>query len=395
MGMANFLKMVDLDLENKRVLIRSDFNVPVQDGKITNDERIERALPTIRLAHELGAQIILMSHFGRPQEGSYDPQFSLTCVRDALTKALDQDVLLVADPWQEDLPTDAPIILLENTRFWRGELENSAELGQRLAALADVFVMDAFATAHRAHASTVAVAQAAKVACAGPLLCEELDALSQALTTPKKPVAAIVGGAKVSTKIKLIDSLLDKVDCLIVGGGIANTFLLAQGCEVGSSLVEKDCVSYATEALKRAEELKVSMPLPTDVIVAPAMDQGDQASVRVVADIAADEAVFDLGPATQRSYSSLLGTMQTILWNGPVGLFEEPAFSHGTQAIAQAVATSPAYTLAGGGDTLAAIDQFGFRADMSYISTGGGAFLAWCEGEALPAVQALIDSANR
>jgi 3-phosphoglycerate kinase len=258
-----------------------------------------------------------------------------------------------------------------------------------------VFVMDAFATAHRAHASTEGVALAAKVACAGPLLCEELGALEKALNTPKKPVAAIVGGAKVSTKIKLIDSLLSKVDCLIVGGGIANTFLLAQGHEVGTSLVEKDCVSYASDALKKAQELGVSIPLPTDVVVAPGMDQGDKAEVRAVSEVKADEAIFDLGPETQRTYSSLLASMATILWNGPVGLFEEPAFSGGTQAVAQAVANSPAYTLAGGGDTLAAIDQFGFQAQMSYISTGGGAFLAWCEGEPLPAVNALIQAATR
>lgn len=381
-------------MSDKRVLIRADFNVPVSDGKVTNRERIIRALPTISLAIEKGAQVILMSHFGRPKEGSFDPAFSLRGVCDVLTECLGQPVLLVQDPWAESLPTDAPVILLENTRFWPGERENSPTLSTRLADLADVFVMDAFATAHRAHASTVGVAAASAVACAGPLLCEELDALSRALTTPKKPVAAIVGGAKVSTKIKLIDSLLSKVDCLIVGGGIANTFLLAKGHEVGSSLVEKGCVGYASDALKRADELGVAIPLPTDVIVAPDINHSDQASVRAVSDVRADEAIFDLGPDTQKQYSSLLASMQTILWNGPVGLFEMEAFSSGTRAIAQAVADSSAYSLAGGGDTLAAIDQFGFQSNMSYISTGGGAFLAWCEGEPLPAVKALIESAK-
>jgi phosphoglycerate kinase len=390
----DYLKMKDLDLAGKRVLIRADFNVPVSDGKVVNKERIERALPTIRLAQEKGAQVILMSHFGRPEEGTFCSAFSLQLVSDALAASLGQPVLLLRDPWAEPLPGDAPVILLENTRFWSGELDNSPELAKRLADLADVFVMDAFATAHRAHASTVGVTKAAVVACAGPLLCEELDALDKALTTPRKPVAAIVGGAKVSTKIKLIDALLPQVDCLIVGGGIANTFLLAQGHEVGTSLVEKDCVGYAKEALKRAKELGVAIPLPTDVVVAPGLNQADQACVRLVSDIHADEAVFDLGPETQGAYSHLLGTMSTILWNGPVGLFEQEEFSAGTQAIAKAVAQSPAYTLAGGGDTLAAIDQFGFHANMSYISTGGGAFLAWCEGEALPAVKALIESAK-
>ena len=390
--MTNFLKMADLDLANKRVLIRCDFNVPIKDGKVLNKERIDRALPTIRLAREMGAQIILMSHLGQPAEGCFDPVFSLRFVCDVLSESLGETVLLVQDPWEKRLPTEAAIILLENTRFWPGELENSTELAKRLADLADVFVMDAFATAHRAHASTVGVIFAAKVACAGPLLCEELDALEKALTTPQKPVVAIVGGAKVSTKIKLIDSLLSKVDCLLVGGGIANTFLLAKGYEIGTSLVEKDCVSYARDALKRAEERGILIPLPTDVVVAPAMNQSERAIVRLVSDVEAHEAIFDLGPATSRDYSTLLRSMATILWNGPVGLFEVPAFSGGTRAIAQAVAESPAYTLAGGGDTLAAIDQFGFHAEISYISTGGGAFLAWCEGEPLPAVSALIES---
>lgn len=383
------LKMKDLDLNQKRVLIRADFNVPVQQGKITNQERIERALPTIRLALEKGAQVILMSHFGRPEVGKFDERFSLRLVCDALSACLGQTVLLVQDPWASPIPVDASVVLLENTRFWAGELENSAELSQRLADLADVFVMDAFATAHRAHASTVGVAEAARLACAGPLLCEELDALSLALTSPKRPVAAIVGGAKVSTKIKLIDALLEKVDCLIVGGGIANTFLLAQGYEIGSSLVEKDCVSYASEALRRAKELGVNMPLPSDVVVAPGLDRAAEASVRELSAIQADEAIFDLGPATQANYRELLLGMSTILWNGPVGLFEQAEFAAGTQAVAQAIAKSSAYSLVGGGDTLAAVAQFGCQQQISYISTGGGAFLAWCEGEPLPAVKAL------
>jgi phosphoglycerate kinase len=390
--MANFLKMTELDLTNQRVLIRCDFNVPIKDGKVINCERINRALPTIHLARKTGAQVILMSHFGQPTEGHFDSAFSLRLVCDLLSEALGEVVLLIQDPWATDLPTKAPILLLENTRFWPGELENSTKLARRLADLADVFVMDAFATAHRAHASTVGVALAAKLACAGPLLCEELDALEKALTKPKKPVAAIVGGAKISTKIKLIDSLLSKVDCLIVGGGIANTFLLAQGYEVGTSLVERDCTLYAKDALKRAEELGVSIPLPTDVVVAPCVDLNNQATVRLVSDISPNEAIFDLGPITSHHYSSLLGSMKTILWNGPVGLFEVPAFSEGTRIIAKGVADSPAYSVVGGGDTLAAIEQFNVHAEMSYISTGGGAFLAWCEGQPLPAVSALIAS---
>ena len=383
------LHMKDLDLNQKRVLIRADFNVPVQDGKIVNQERIERALPTIRMALEKGAQVILMSHFGRPDPGQFDARFSLQVVCDALSACLGQSVLLVQDPWAAPISADAAVVLLENTRFLPGELENSADLSQRLAALADVFVMDAFATAHRAHASTVGVAQASQLACAGPLLCEELDALSLALTQPKRPVAAIVGGAKVSTKIQLIDALLEKVDCLIVGGGIANTFLLAQGYEVGSSLVEKDCVPYAIQALQRAKELGVTMPLPTDVVVAPSLDRASEATVRELAAIQADEAIFDLGPCTQASYRELLLGMSTILWNGPVGLFEQAEFSSGTKAVAAAVAESSAYSLVGGGDTLAAVAQFGCQQQISYISTGGGAFLAWCEGEPLPAVKAL------
>ena len=386
----NFLTLDDVDVAGKRVLIREDFNVPLSNGKISNSERIDRALPTIRRVLAAGAQVILMSHFGRPKPGTADSANSLSCVQIALAERLGEPVQLIADPWAEALPREPRVLLLENTRFWVGELENDPALSQKLAGLADVFVMDAFATAHRSHASTVGVAQAASIACAGPLLCEELDALEHALTKPKRPVVAIVGGAKVSTKIQLIDSLLSSVDHLIVGGGIANTFLLAQGHEIGHSLAQLDCVSYAKEALQKARERGVDVVLPSDVVVAHGIDQPQTARICALDAAQADDAIFDVGPKTEAVYKALLQKVSTILWNGPVGVFEIEEFAAGTSALASAVAASPAYSLAGGGDTLAAIEKFGISSEISYISTGGGAFLAWCEGGVLPAVAALM-----
>lgn len=390
----SFLQMSDLDLAGKRVLIRVDLNVPMKDGQVANDERIVRVLPTIKQAIAGGAQVMLLSHFGRPTPGEWSEDASLAPVCAVLADLLQQPVQLISDPLHEPLPADVSVMLFENTRFWVGETENDDALAKQLAGLADIFVMDAFATAHRRHASTYGVAEYAPIACAGPLLAAELAAMESALTQPQRPLAAIVGGAKVSTKMRLIERLLDRVDVLIVGGGIANTFLLAQGHEVGTSLVEPDFVDYAKKCLEYAASKGVQMPLPIDVVVAPAMNQPAAAQIRPIAEVGADEAIFDVGPETRALYGPLLAKMMTILWNGPVGLFEEPAFSLGTQAMAEAVAASPAYSLAGGGDTLAAIDHFELREKISYISTGGGAFLTWCEGATLPAVEILTKRAR-
>lgn len=380
----------DIDIKNKRLLIREDLNVPMKNGQITNDKRLHAVLPTVQQALIQGAAVILMSHLGRPKEGQPDEQYSLAPVAKRLSELLKQSVRFEKD-WLEGLDIQpGEVVLVENVRFLKGEKANDSALAEKMAAQCDIFVMDAFATAHRAHASTTGVAKAAKKAYAGPLLLAELEALSKALEKPKKPVVAIVGGAKVSTKLPVLRSLLEKVDVLIVGGGIANTFLLASGYKVGKSLVEDDQLVVAKALLALAEKRGVALPLPTDVRVAKAFSEQASATVKLLADVSDDDMILDVGPKTADSYASLLQQAGTILWNGPVGVFEFPAFAQGTESLAKAIANSKAFSLAGGGDTLAAIDQFGVADKISYISTGGGAFLEFVEGKTLPGVEALI-----
>jgi phosphoglycerate kinase len=383
------LAMQDLDLAGKRVLIREDLNVPVKDGAVTSDARIRAALPTIQSALDAGAAVIVMSHLGRPTEGEYNSEYSLAPVARHLSGLLGQNVGIQAE-WRSGLDIEpGQVVLLENVRFNVGEKSDSDELGQAYANLCDVFVMDAFGTAHRAQASTHAVAKAAPIACAGPLLVAELNALEQALASPARPMAAIVGGSKVSTKLTVLETLSDKVDQLIVGGGIANTFLKAAGYPVGKSLCEDDLVDTAKALLE-----KVSIPLPIDVVTAKEFSSEAPATVKSVSEVAEDDMILDIGPQSAAALAEQLQSAGTILWNGPVGVFEFEAFSNGTRVISEAIARSPGFSLAGGGDTLAAIDQFGIAADVSYISTGGGAFLEYVEGKVLPAVAMLEQRAN-
>ena len=383
------LNMTDLDLTNQRVLIREDLNVPVKDGVVQSDARIVAALPTIRLALEKGAAVMVCSHLGRPDEGQFSVENSLAPVAAYLSKALGRDVPLVRDYLNGVEVAPGDIVLLENVRFNSGEKKNIDELAQQYAALCDVFVMDAFGTAHRAQGSTHGVAKFAKVACAGPLLSAELAALGQALGAPAKPMAAIVAGSKVSTKLDVLTSLSDLCDQLIVGGGIANTFLAAAGFPVGKSLYEADLIDTA-----KAIAAKVSVPLPVDVVVAKAFAADAEATVKAVADVAEDDMILDIGPETAKQFAELLKSSKTILWNGPVGVFEFDQFANGTQVLAQAIAESDAFSIAGGGDTLAAIDKYNVADQISYISTGGGAFLESVEGKILPAVAILEERAK-
>jgi phosphoglycerate kinase len=382
-------RMVDLDLNGKRVLIRQDLNVPVKNGKVTSDIRIQASVPTIEAALEKGAAVILLSHLGRPVEGVYDEESSLQPVAERLSNLLNKPVRLEKD-WLDGL-TIAPgeVVLCENVRFNVGEEKNSDELGQKMAKLCDVFVMDAFGTAHRAQASTHSVAKFAPIVCAGPLLASELDALGKALETPVKPLIAIVGGSKVSTKLTVLKSLSEKVDQLIVGGGIANTFIAAAGFSVGKSLYEPDLLAEAQRLIADAKKAGSDIPIPVDVVCAKEFSETAVATIKKVQDIAQDDLVLDIGPETAKQYAELLKSAGTIVWNGPVGVFEIEQFSHGTQALAKAIAESPAFSIAGGGDTLAAIDQFGINDGVSYTSTGGGAFLEFLEGKELPAVTIL------
>ncbi|WP_279222768.1 phosphoglycerate kinase [Stutzerimonas chloritidismutans] len=383
------LKMTDLDLQGKRVLIREDLNVPVKDGAVKSDARILAALPTIKLALEKGAAVLVCSHLGRPEEGVYSEEDSLKPVADYLSKALGREVPLVKDYLEGVQVQPGELVLLENVRFNKGEKKNADELAQKYAALCDVFVMDAFGTAHRAQGSTHGVAKFAKVACAGPLLAAELDALGKALKTPAKPMVAIVAGSKVSTKLDVLTSLADICDQLIVGGGIANTFLAAAGYNVGKSLHEADLLDTA-----KAIAAKVAVPLPVDVVVAKEFAESAEATVKAVADVADDDMILDIGPKTAAMFGEMLKASQTILWNGPVGVFEFDQFGNGTKVLAQAIAQSPAFSIAGGGDTLAAIDKYGVAEQISYISTGGGAFLEFVEGKVLPAVEVLEQRAD-
>jgi phosphoglycerate kinase len=383
------LRMADLDLKDRRVLIREDLNVPVQNGVVTSDARIRAALPTVRLALEKGARVVLLSHLGRPEEGKFDADFSLAPVAAKLSELLGKQVPLVAD-WLGGVSVKpGAVVLCENVRFNKGEKKDNEALARQMAGLCDVFVMDAFGTAHRAEASTHGVARFAPIACAGPLLVTELEALERALAKPARPLVAIVAGSKVSTKLTILESLLAKVDKLIVGGGIANTFLAATGVKVGKSLYEKDMLAIATRLLQQARQRGAEIPLPVDVVVAREFAATAHADVRPVDQVGDDEMILDIGPDTAEMLSELLKSAGTIIWNGPVGVFEFDQFGEGTRAIAQAIARSKAFSLAGGGDTLAAIEKYGIEDGISYISTGGGAFLEFVEGKTLPAVAML------
>ena len=390
----NVLRMTDLDLRGQRVLIREDLNVPVQDGRVTSDGRLRAALPTLNHALQAGAAVIVLAHFGRPKEGVVTQELSLAPVATRLSELLGRPVPLRKN-WLDGVDcAPGEIVLCENVRFNVGEKKDDAQLARRMAALGDVFVMDAFGTAHRAEASTHGIARFAKVACAGPLLVAELDALARALEKPARPMVAIVGGSKVSTKITVLDALLAKVDRLIVGGGIANTFLAATGVKVGKSLCEHDMLDVARALMDKARQRGAEIPLPTDVVVGAEFAATAHADVRSIHDVRDDDMILDIGPDTADRLAASLKGAGTILWNGPVGVFEFDQFAEGTRTIATAIAQSPAYSFAGGGDTLAAIEKFGVEEGISYISTGGGAFLEFVEGKTLPAVAILEERAR-
>jgi len=383
------LRMIDLALSGKRVLIREDLNVPVKDGRISSTQRLDAALPTIRRARDAGARVLVMSHLGRPKEGQWDAASSLQPVADWLAQALGAPVRLVREYLDGVEVAAGEVVLLENCRMNVGEEKDDEALARRYAALCDVFIMDAFGTAHRAQASTHGVVRFAKVACAGPLLTAELDALARALEHPRRPLLAIVAGSKVSTKLELLGSLVGKVDQLIVGGGIANTFLAALGHPVGKSLCEHDLLETARAIIADAKARGAEIPLPEDVVVAPAFSADAPATVKPVAAVGADDMILDIGPRTAARYAALIAAAGTVVWNGPVGVFEFEAFGKGTETVARAIAASQAFSIAGGGDTLAAVDKYGVAAGIEYISTGGGAFLEFLEGKTLPAVAAL------
>ncbi len=375
--------MSELDLSGRRVLIRQDLNVPLRDGEITNDARLRAAAPSLVGALNQGAAVVVMSHLGRPIEGEWTEQASMAPIAARLSELIGRDVLMAKD-WRQVAPLPGDVVLLENVRFNPGEASDDAALAADYAALCDIFVMDAFGTAHRAQASTHGVVYAAPVACAGPLLNAELTALARALTDASRPMLAVVGGSKVSTKLQVLDALTQRCDSLIVGGGIANTFLAAAGYPVGKSLCEWDLVDTARRLMDR-----VDIPLPIDVVVAPGVEAGHRAEVKLAAEVADDDMILDVGPETAAGIAERIATSATILWNGPLGVFEQEAFAAGTRVLAEAIAASEGFSLAGGGDTLAAIDLFDLARGISYISTGGGAFLEYVEGKELPAVAAL------
>lgn len=383
------LRMTDLDLAGKRLLIRQDLNVPIANGKISSDARLRASLPTLKLALERGASVIVISHLGRPKAGKFDPDSSLTPVAGWLSEHLGRSVPIVTN-WIDGVALEpGQIVLGENTRFLKGEKEDDEALSKKMAALCDIYVMDAFGTAHRAECSTHGVGQFAPVACAGPLLAAELDALAAALATPKRPLAVIVGGSKVSTKLDLLNSLADVADQLIVGGGIANTFLAAVGKPVGKSLYEKDMLEVARSILAKIRARGGDIPLPIDVVTATEFSAEAHAHTRLVDEVESDELILDIGPKTAAMLADKLKACGTIVWNGPVGVFEFDSFAAGTRTLAKAIAESSAFSLAGGGDTLAAMDKFGVYDQLSYVSTGGGAFLEFLEGKKLPAVAML------
>ena len=383
------LRMSDLDLAGKRLLIRQDLNVPIHNGKITSDARLRASLPTLKLALDQGASVLVTSHLGRPKAGQFDPDQSLTLVAAWFSERLGRLVPVITN-WIDGVSLQpGQIVLGENTRFLKGEKEDDEALSKKMAALCDVYVMDAFGTAHRAEASTHGVARFAPVACAGPLLAAELEALGKALRAPKRPLAVIVGGSKVSTKLDLLNNLADVADQLIIGGGIANTFLAAAGYKVGKSLHEPGMLDIAREIQRKIQARGGNVPLPEDVVVATEFSAEAHADVRSIDDVEDDQMILDIGPKTRAKLLGLLKGCGTIVWNGPVGVFEYDSFAGGTKALAEAIAQSPAFSLAGGGDTLAAIDKFHVADKISYISTGGGAFLEFLEGKTLPAVAAL------
>ena len=388
------LKLEDQTLAGKRLLIRQDLNVPLDNGKVGNDARIRASLPTIEFAVAAGAKVMLMSHLGRPTEGHYDPALSLQPIAESLSELLGQTVKLEKN-WLDGVAVKSgEVVLCENVRFNKGEKANDLALAKKMASLCDLFAMDAFGTAHRAHASTYGVAQFAPVACAGPLLSNELDNLARALDNPAKPIVAIVGGSKVSTKLTVLDALAEKVDQLIVGGGIANTFIAAAGHAVGQSLYEPDLVDEAKKLTQHAVATDGDIPIPVDVVCGKAFSAAAEATVKAVTEVAEDDLIFDIGPQTAEQLSALISDAGTIVWNGPVGVFEFDQFGQGTKALARAVAASSAFSIAGGGDTVAAIDKYQVADQISYISTGGGAFLEFLEGKKLPAVSILESRAQ-
>lgn len=388
------LKMADLDLSGKRVLIRQDLNVPIKEGKITSMKRINASVPTLRLALEKGAAVIVMSHLGRPTEGEYAEEFSLKPVAAALSEALGMEVPCVQN-WLDGVNVrPGQVVLCENVRFNKGEKKDDETLGKKMAALCDIFVMDAFGTAHRAQATTSAVARFAPVACAGPLMVQELEALGKALGTPARPVVGIIGGSKVSGKLTLLDNLSSKVDRLIVGGGIANTFIRAAGFNVGKSLYEEELVAEAKRLMEAAKAAGGEIPVPVDVVVGKEFSETAKAVLKPVNAVADDEMILDIGPATSKLYDEILSKAGTIVWNGPVGVFEIDQFGAGTKALCESVANSPAFSIAGGGDTVSAVGKYKLADRISYISTGGGAFLEFLEGKVLPAVAVLEERAK-
>jgi len=388
------IKMTDLALAGQRVLIREDLNVPVKDGKISSDARLKAALPTIKLALEAGAKVMVMSHLGRPTEGEPNPEFSLQPVVDYLAAALNYPVRLVTDYLDGVEVGAGELVIFENIRFNKGEKKNDDTLAKKLAALCDVFVMDAFGTAHRAQASTHGVAKYAATACAGPLLAGELDALAKALDNPARPLVAIVGGSKVSTKLTVLESLAGVVDQLVVGGGIANTFIAAQGHNVGKSLFEADLVDEAKRLTKQAQDNNGDIPVPSDVVVGQEFSESAAATLKKVTEVSEGDMIFDIGPDSAQALADIIAKAGTIVWNGPVGVFEFDQFGKGTEVIARAIADSSAFSIAGGGDTLAAVDKYDIADKVSYISTGGGAFLEFLEGKKLPAVDILEQRAK-
>jgi phosphoglycerate kinase len=392
--MSILVKIADLDLSGKTVLIREDYNVPVKDGVVTSDVRIRATLPTLKQVLEAGAKIILVSHFGRPIAGEYDEKFSLAPVAKSLSDFLGFDVPVIKD-WINGIDmSNYQVVLCENVRFEAGETKNDDELARKMSQLCQVYINDAFATAHRAQASTHGVAKYAAVSAAGPLLIEELKSLTKALRDPEKPMVAVVGGSKVSSKLTILETLSEKVDQLIIGGGIANTFLKAAGYEIGKSLYEADLEETASNLMKQAEEKGCQIPLPVDVVCGKEFDENAKAEIKSVKDVEADDMIMDVGPETSKQLNQLIATAKTIVWNGPLGVFEFDQFSLGTKSLANAIAESDAYSIAGGGDTIAAITKFKIEKDISYISTGGGAFLEFLEGKKLPAIAILEEAAR-
>ncbi len=390
--MAAVAGLDDVELSGKKVLIRVDFNVPIDNGEVTDDTRIRACLPTLAKARDAGAAIILMSHLGRPAEGEYDESASLLPVTQQLSSLLNMDVPLIRE-WENGVNVaGGEIVMLENVRFNVGEKSDDEELARKLASLCDVFVNDAFATAHRAQASTHGVARFAPLSCAGPLLKAEIDALGKAFEKPESPMVAIVGGSKVSTKLTVLKSLLGKIDQLIIGGGIANTFLKASGVNIGNSLYEEDLLDEARSLQQRASEEGREIPLPVDVVCGKEFDRNAKATVKSLDEIEDDDLIMDVGPRTTENYARILQQAKTIVWNGPLGVFEFDQFGNGTEELSKAIAASPAFSVAGGGDTLAAISKYGVSGDISYISTGGGAFLEFLEGKSLPAIAILEKS---